>query len=181
MTFHRLRQILQSIGSRRRAFFLRLVGMKIEGRVWLERIECPSRPSCISLGEGAALDRGITLLATNDDARIVIGARTYINRSTMLDASERIEVGEQTMIGPFCYITDHDHVVGPGLAPGDTPLASKPVIIGKRCWLGANVSVLKGVTVGDGSVVGAGSVVTKPIPAGVIAVGNPARVLRAIS
>ena len=110
MTFHRLRQILQSLGSRRRAFFLRLAGMKIEGRVWLGRIECPSRPKCITLGEGAALDRAVTLLATNDSARILIGARTYVNRSTMFDASDRIEVGEQAMIGPFCYITDHDHV-----------------------------------------------------------------------
>lgn len=180
MNFHRLLQILQGLGSRRRAFFLRLAGMKIEGHVRISRIECPSRPACITLRDGAALDRSVTLLATNEGARIEIGPRTYINRHTMFDASERIEVGEQTMIGPFCYITDHDHVVGAGLAPGETPLVAKAVLIGKRCWLGAHVTVLKGVTIGDGSVVGAGSVVTKPLPAGVIAVGNPARILRSI-
>lgn len=180
MNFCRLRKLLQSLASRRRAVFYRLAGMKIEGHVWLERIECPPRPACITLHDGAALDRGVTLLATNDSARIEIGPRTYINRRTMFDASECIEIGEEAMIGPFCYVTDHDHTVGPGLAPGATPLVSQPVSIGKRCWIGAHVSILKGVSIGDGTVVGAGSVVTKSLPAGVVAVGNPARVLRTI-
>ena len=181
MNAHRLRKLCQSLASRRRIFLYRLLGMKITGRVWLERIEWPARPACITLHDGAALDRAVTLLATNDAARIEIGPRTYINRHTMLDAAERIEVCEQAMIGPFCYITDHDHEFGPGTAPGETPLVSQPVRIGKRCWLGAHVSVLKGVSIGDGTVVGAGSVVTKSLPAGVVAVGNPARVLREIA
>ena len=74
--------------------------MKTDEKVWLERIEWPVRPGCIRLGRGAVLDRGITLLATNDEARIVIGGKCYVNRYTMFDASESIEVGEQTMIGP---------------------------------------------------------------------------------
>ena len=123
----------------------------------------------------------VTLLATNDAARIEIGPRTYINRHTMLDAAERIEVCEQAMIGPFCYITDHDHTFGSGAAPGAGALVSEPVRIGARCWLGAHVTVLKGVTIGEGSVVGAGSVVTKSLPPGVVAVGNPSRVLRQVS
>ena len=180
MNAHRLRQLWQGISSRRRAFFYRLLGMKITGRVWLERIEWPARPACVSLGDGAALDRSVTLLATNDAVRIEIGPRTYINRHTMLDAAERIEICEQAMIGPFCYITDHDHAFGTGLAPGETPLVAKPVRIGSRCWLGAHVSILKGVSIGDGTVVGAGSVVTKSLPANVVAAGNPARVFREI-
>jgi maltose O-acetyltransferase len=155
--------------------------MKTGGRVWLERIEWPARPACITLGPGAALDRGVTLLATSDAARISIGARCYVNRHAMFDASERIEVGDDTMVGPFCYVTDHDHAFGPGLAPGTTPLVSSPTKIGSRCWLGAHVSILKGVAVGDGTVVGAGSVVTKSLPAGVLAAGVPARVLRVIA
>ena len=59
--------------------------------------------------------------------------------------------------------------------------ARKPIKIGGRSWIGFNVIILKGVTVGDGSVVGAGSVVTGEIPPGVIAIGNPCRVIRSIN
>lgn len=177
----RLRQIWQSLASRRRRLLYGFLGMKFEGRSWLEAIEWPARPGCVTLGDGAALDRGVTLLATNDDAKIRIGQRCYVNRATMIDASESIEIGGQTMVGPFCYITDHDHTFGADQAPGETALVSAPVVIGKRCWLGAHVSVLKGVSIGDGTVVGAGSVVTKPLPAGVVAAGVPARVVRGIS
>ena len=128
-----------------------------------------------------ALDQGVVLLATEATAKIRIGAGCYLNRQTMLDVSERLEIGARTMIGPFCYLTDHDHQMSGEAAPGDGPLISKPTLIGARCWLGAHVTVLKGVTIGEGTVVGAGSVVTKSLPAGVIAVGNPARVLREIA
>ena len=98
----------------------------------------------------------------------------------MFDACELIEVGEQTMIGPFCYVTDHDHSFSVGMAPSDGPLIATPVKIGARCWLGAHVSILKGVTIEDGTVIGAGSVVTKSLPSGVVAAGVPARILRKI-
>lgn len=176
MNLHRIRQLFQSLGSRRRALWYRFLGMHIEGKVWLACIEPPMRPQCITLGAGVALDRDVTLLAVNDAARIVIGARCYVNRNTMLDASDRIEIGEDAMVGPFCYITDHDHTFGPGVLPGQAPLVAAPTRIGARCWLGANVTVLKGVTIGEGTVVGAGSVVTKDLPSGVVAVGVPARV-----
>jgi acetyltransferase-like isoleucine patch superfamily enzyme len=181
MWAYRFRRLWQSASSRRRALLYRLLGMKIEGPVWLEAIEWPARPGCITLARGAALDRGVVLLATGDRARIRIGESCYINRQTMLDASERIEIGAQTMVGPFCYLTDHDHSFGDGLAPGESPLVSEPTVIGQRCWLGARVSVLKGVTIGDGTVVGAGSVVTRSLPAGVVAVGSPARVVRNVA
>lgn len=154
--------------------------MKLEGPVWLEAIEWPARPSCITLGKGAALDRSVTLLATNDAARIVIGESCYVNRHTMFDASEFLAVGAQTMIGPFCYLTDHDHRFGAGLAPGETGLISRPTLVGRRCWVGAHVTILKGVTIGDGTVVAAGSVVTKSLPPGVLAAGTPARVVKEI-
>ena len=181
MWAHHFRKLWQSIASRRRILTYRLLGMDFDGPAWLEAIEWPDRPGCISLGRGAALDRGVTLLATNDQARIRIGESCYINRHTMLDASERIEIGDQTMVGPFSYITDHDHTFGPGIAPGESPLVSAPTVIGQRCWLGARVTILKGVSIGEGTVVGAGSIVTKSLPAGVLAVGTPAKIVRAIT
>lgn len=175
-----LNRFLTGLASRARIAFYRASGMRIHGHVSLRTIEVRQRAQCITLEDGAALDRGVVLLATSDRARIVIGPRTYINRHTMLDADELIEIGERTMIGPFCYLTDHDHAVSAGAAPADGPLVSAPTRVGARCWIGAHVTILKGVSIGDGTVVGAGSVVTKSLPAGVIAVGNPAKVLREI-
>jgi acetyltransferase-like isoleucine patch superfamily enzyme len=173
-------RLLKGLASRARIAFYRAAGMHIRGHVLLRAIEVPQRASAITLEDGAALDRGVVLLATSDRAKIVIGPRTYINRHTMIDADDLVEIGERTMIGPFCYITDHDHAIRAGAAPADGPLVSEPTRLGARCWIGAHVSILKGVTIGDGTVVGAGSVVTKSLPAGVVAAGNPARVLRAI-
>jgi len=173
-------RICKTLASRARIAWHRVRGVRITGHVSLRAVEIPRHPRCITIGAGTALDRGVTLLATDAASRIIIGNAVYINRHTMLDASERIEIGEGTMVGPFCYVTDHDHTIAPDVSAGDGPLVSRPTVIGKRCWIGAHVTILKGVTVGDGSVVGAGSVVTKSLPAGVVAVGNPARVLRPI-
>jgi acetyltransferase-like isoleucine patch superfamily enzyme len=174
-------KVWQGVASRVRQVALRAVGMDIQGHCWIQGIEWPLRPRCIQLCAGAMLDRRVVLLATANEARIVIGARSYLNRDVMIDASASVEIGPDVMIGPGCYLTDHDHVFNATGAPGSLPLVSAPTRIGARCWLGAHVTVLKGVTIGDGTVVGAGSVVTRSLPAGVIAVGNPARVLRQIA
>jgi acetyltransferase-like isoleucine patch superfamily enzyme len=171
--------LTSALASRLRRFWLDVRGVRFEGRAWLRAIEVPHARG-ITLGDGVALDRGVTLLTTNDAARIVIGARTYVNRAAMFDSSELIEIGADAMIGPFCYLTDHDHTAKPGARPADGALVAKATRVGARCWLGAHVTVLKGVEIGEGSVVGAGSVVTKSLPSCVIAIGNPARVLRAI-
>jgi acetyltransferase-like isoleucine patch superfamily enzyme len=110
--------------------------------------------------------------------KIVIGANTYINRHTFIDAIELITLGQHCAIGPSCYITDHDHGLDLALPPLAQPMVSKPTKIGDRVWIGANVTILKGVTIGNDAVVGAGSVVTKDIPAKAIAVGNPAKVIK---
>ena len=102
-------RLCEGLASRLRIVFYRTLGVRIRGHVSLRRVEIPRRPHCITLEPGAALDRGVTLLATHDDARIVIGAGVYINRHTMLDANELIEIGAGAMVGPFCYLTDHDH------------------------------------------------------------------------
>ncbi len=172
-------RFLQGAASRMRAAFYKMLGVKIEGACWLRSIEIPRGHSDIRIADGAQFDRGVVLLISGEARgaeKIVIGRTAYINRATMIDASERVEIGANAMIGPFCYITDHDHVIGSADA-----LVSKPTRIGERCWLGAHVTVLKGVNIGDDTVIGAGSVVTKSLPARVIAVGNPARVLREIA
>lgn len=84
------------------------------------------------------------------------------------------------MIGPNVIIAIGGHPILPPLREQGYQY-NLPVHIGRNCWLGAGVIVLPGVTIGDNTVVGAGSVVTKDLPANVVAVGNPCRVLREIS
>jgi acetyltransferase-like isoleucine patch superfamily enzyme len=172
-----------SVASRARGAWFRLLGVRFAGRIDLRRISIPRNPWDISLG-ACALDDGVVLLTTGgrrDEAqggpRIVIGSGVYINRWTMLDASEKIEIADGVMIGPHCYITDHDHGTAQAGSVGAQPLVSAPTRVCKNAWLGAHVSVLKGVTIGEGAVVGAGAVVTRDVPAGAIAAGVPAKVV----
>lgn len=108
------------------------------------------------------------------------GKNVYANFGLTLVDDTHIYVGDGTMIGPNCVIATAGHPILPELREKQYQF-NIPVHIGKNCWLGAGVLVMPGVTIGDNSVIGAGSVVTKDIPANVIAVGNPCRVLREIN
>jgi acetyltransferase-like isoleucine patch superfamily enzyme len=177
----RLVAIDQGVKSRWRNLYYRMLGVRLKGYVLMRQIEIPRNYQGIEIGSGAALDRGVVLLCTgpaDGSIRLRIGPDTYINRNTMLDATESLEIGSHCAIGPGCYLTDHDHGLDPSLPPLGQPMLSAPTRLGNEVWLGANVVVLKGVTIGESAVVGAGSVVTKDIPAGAVAVGVPARVVR---
>jgi acetyltransferase-like isoleucine patch superfamily enzyme len=177
----RLFEIGQGVKSRWRNFYYRMLGVRLLGYVWMRQIEIPRNYHEIEIAAGVSLDRGVVLLcsgpATNS-IKIRIGAGTYINRYTMLDASELLEIGSNCAIGPGCYLTDHDHGLDPSLTPLSQPLINAPTRLGNEVWLGAHVVVLKGLTIGDRAVIGAGSVVTKDIPANAVALGVPARVVR---
>ena len=108
------------------------------------------------------------------------GNSVYANFNLTLVDDTHIYVGDHTMFGPNVVVATAGHPIVPELRE----LAyqyNAPVHIGRNCWLGAGVIVLPGITIGDNSVIGAGSVVTKDIPANVVAVGNPCRVLREIN
>lgn len=108
------------------------------------------------------------------------GNGVYANFNLTLVDDTHIYVGDYTMIGPNVTIATAGHPILPELREKAYQF-NQPVHIGRNCWLGAGVIVLPGVTIGDNSVIGAGSIVTKDIPANVVAVGNPCRVLREIS
>ena len=108
---------------------------------------------------------------------ISIGAGTYINYNfTALDVAA-ITIGRDCQIGPNVQLLPPTHPV-PAEPRQQKWEAGHPITIGDNVWLGGGVIVLAGVTIGDNSVVGAGAVVTKDIPADVVAVGNPARVIK---
>lgn len=108
------------------------------------------------------------------------GKNVYANFNLTCVDDTHIYVGEYTMLGPNVVLASAAHPILPELREKIYQY-NMPIHIGKNCWLGAGVIVLPGITIGDGSVIGAGSVVTKDISAGVVAVGNPCRVLREIN
>lgn len=108
------------------------------------------------------------------------GNSVYANFNLTMVDDTHIYVGDYTMFGPNVTVATAGHPIDPELRSGAYQY-NMPVHIGSNCWLGAGVVVLPGVTIGDNSVIGAGSVVTKDIPSGVVAVGNPCKVLREIN
>ena len=108
------------------------------------------------------------------------GKGVYANFNLTLVDDTHIYVGDHTMLGPNVVLATAGHPILPELRP-DAYQFNLPIHIGKNCWLGAGVIVLPGITIGDNSVIGAGSIVTKDIPANVVAVGNPCKVLREIN
>jgi len=112
-------------------------------------------------------------LVTGPGGALEIGHGVAINFGTYLGAASRVTIGDGASFGPYCIVADDE-------GSGDASTA-RPIDIGARVWLAGRVTVLPGARIGEGSVVTAGSVVDGEIPAGVVAGGNPARVLRSLT
>lgn len=110
---------------------------------------------------------------------IKAGKNFYANHNLVILDCARVEFGDNVFIGPNCSFYTAGH-------PLDAPQRNEgleyalPIKVGDNVWLGGNVVVLPGVSIGNNSVIGAGSVVTKNIPDNVVAVGNPCRVVKSI-
>ena len=107
------------------------------------------------------------------------GKNVYANFNLTMVDDTHIYVGDYTMIGPNVTVATAGHPILPELRE-QAYQYNASVRIGRNCWIGAGALILPGVTIGDNTVIGAGSVVNRDIPAGVVAVGNPCRVLREI-
>lgn len=106
---------------------------------------------------------------------IEMGNNVVVNHGcTFLDGA-KIKIGDDVLIGPGCFLITAGHPLDAATRK-EWLVFNKPITLGNGVWLGAGVHVLPGVTIGDNAVIGAGSIVTKDIPAGCIAVGNPCRV-----
>ena len=130
------------------------------------------------IGEGCYIEP--PLRANWGGRHVHFGKNVYANFNLTLVDDTHIYVGDYTMFGPNVVVASAGHPILPSLREKAYQY-NFPVRIGKNCWIGAGVVIVPGVTIGAGTVIGAGSVVTKDIPANVVAVGNPCRVLREIS
>jgi maltose O-acetyltransferase len=145
-------------------------------------------PGEVALGEGVQFGwKASPLFYTGychvevsyEGARIEVGDRTEFNNNLMIKSEgPGVRIGRDGLFGAHVEIFDSDfHDLHPERRKTGTPKMA-PVEIGDNVFVGMGARILKGTTIGSDSVIGAGSVVTGPIPAGVIAAGNPARVIR---
>jgi maltose O-acetyltransferase len=112
-------------------------------------------------------------------SHIRIGARCFANFGLVALDVAAVTIGDDVQIGPNVQLLTPTHPVEAG-PRRQKEEAAQPITIGDNVWLGGGVVVLPGVTIGADTVVGAGSVVTRDLPADVVAVGNPARVVRTL-
>lgn len=142
------------IGRSLRTALLRLMGADIASGVTVHGGTYITRPSNLRIGQGS-----------------------FVNRGCYLDLEGELRIGRNVTIGHgVTFVTAH-HEIGPA-EKRCTPSVGLPIEVGDGCWLGANVTVLPGVSIGRGSIVGAGSVVARHVPENAVAIGSPARVQR---
>lgn len=130
------------------------------------------------IGEGCYIE---TPFHANWAGRYVhFGNHVFANFNLTMVDDCRIDVGDHVLFAPNVTLATATHPIHPELR-SEQGQYNLPIKIGRNVWIGANSTVLPGVTIGENSVIGAGSVVTKDIPANVVAVGNPCRVMRPIT
>lgn len=121
------------------------------------------------------------------DKCLKFGKNVEINDYVHIAASKSVIIGDNVLIAGKAFITDISHGCYSGnqniqstpfMIPNKRPLFAKPVIIERNVWIGESVSILPGVRIGEGVIVGANSVVSKSLPAFIIAVGNPAKAIK---
>lgn len=142
----------------------------------------------INMGENCRVSGQTTFTGRSNDnrqAQLNIGNNVGISWLTTIAVGTRVQLGDNVRIAGGCFLAGYPgHPINPiARAAGDPELPSQcgDIILEKNVWLGTNCTVLANVTIGENTVLGTGSVVTKSLPANVIAAGNPARVIRSLS
>jgi acetyltransferase-like isoleucine patch superfamily enzyme len=165
---------------RPRAWVNRLVNPFYHSRGRGVRIRSTARMDVVpfnelSIGELTIIEDFTTI--NNGVGAVQIGRDVVIGLSNIIIGP--VTIGDQVILAQHVVISGLNHGYrNPRVAIKDQPIETAPIVIEKECWLGANVVVTAGVTIGQHSVVAAGSIVTKSIPPYSVAVGNPARVVR---
>ena len=169
-------------------------GVNIGGGTKLDLATLSARePNGCSLSIGSNSNIEASLVLERASARISIGSRTHVGGGTLLAAASSIEVGDDVLIAFDAIIMDHNshsvkfrerqHDVRDWLQGSKdwSTVATAPVKISNKAWVGVRAVVLKGVTIGEGAVVGAGSIVTSDVQPWTIVAGNPARIIRPLT
>ena len=129
-----------------------------------------------SIGEGVVIRPPLVM---DYGYQTRIGARTFINAGAVILDVGKVTIGADVQIGPNVQLLTPTHPLDPDVRRTGAE-AAEPIAIGDNVWIGGGVIVCPGVTIGSNTVIGAGAVVTRDLPDGVLAVGNPARVIRTL-
>lgn len=137
------------------------------------------------VGDGFRIEAVEQHLGHHYEPKIIIGKNFSAGNYVHIGAMNRVEIGDDVLLGSKIYITDHQHgstsYEEMSLAPEARELTSKgPVIIGDKVWIGDNAVIMDGVTIGHNAVVAAGAIVTTDVPAYAVVGGVPARVLKQV-
>lgn len=119
--------------------------------------------SRIILSDHAHFAEG-TLLRVTDNATFTLGKNSGFNSYCVITCRDKIQIGDNVLFGPFVTIHDHDHIFDTDKNINEEGYRTAPIIIEDNVWIGGNVVILKGVTIGTGSVIAAGAIVTKDVP-----------------
>lgn len=130
-----------------------------------------------SIGDNVMFD---TNFRCEFGCNITIGNNFFANFDCIMFDGGEIKIGDNVMFGPRVGVFTSNHSIGPKERAGQWCVA-QGVKIGSNVWCGANVTINPGVEIGDNTIIGSGSVVTKNIPSGVIAAGNPCKVIRILT
>ena len=135
-------------------------------------------PHQVRIGKNCVLEPGIRFKFDGPwepGPKIEVGDKTFLGTDVEFNVQGKVVIGSQCLVGAGCRFVDHDHGIEAHTSMGDQPCETSPITLQDDVWLGANVVVLKGVTVCAGAVVGAGAVVRENMPSGEIWAGVPAR------
>ena len=161
--------------------YMKSIGLKSGKNTYIPITTSTNWPHQISIGSNCILEEYIQFKYSRpyeNGPSIIIGNNVFLGRNCEFNIINNIDVGNNCLIASGCKFIDGNHGMIQGELMRNQPAVSIPIILKEDVWLGANVVVLKGVTIGEGTIVAAGAVVTKDIPPYEIWGGIPAKKLR---
>lgn len=132
----------------------------------------------VKLGNGISIRNYCNILVGNE-AQLIIGDNVFMNNYCSINCLDEIEIGDNTLFGEGVKLYDHNHQHTKGKVEHHI-FTKASIKIGKNCWLGSNVSVLKGVTVGDNTIIGAGCTIYKDVPANSIVINKQELMVKSV-
>lgn len=132
----------------------------------------------LQIGSNCVIQDHSLFVLTKPRPRVIIGNNVVIGRNNNIGAKSLIQIGNDTIIGPYVQIVDNEHSFTKSRPIREQNAVIRDVIIGNDVWIGAGAKILRGVQIGDGAVIGANAVVTKDVPPYAVVGGVPARILK---